>query len=61
MINLKDQVKQLYSKVRDRFLDYSAKLTKVEDKTGSIVLDFFSRNIFDKSGYNEKNKFLTGI
>lgn len=61
MINLKDQVKKLYIKVRARFLEYSTKLTKVEDKAGSIVSDFFSRTLFSKNAYNEKNKFLTGI
>lgn len=58
--NLKEQIKRLYDQVQTKFIDFSEKLTKNENKVGSIVMDWFSKKI-NKNQFNEKDRFLTGI
>lgn len=49
--NLNDQITPLYNQVRAKFLEFSEKLTKTENKWGSIIGDFFQKNV-NKSKFN---------
>jgi hypothetical protein len=58
--NLNDQITPLYNQVRSKFLEFSEKLTKTENKWGSIIGDFFKKTV-SKTSFSEKDNFLTGI
>jgi|688.fasta_scaffold982473_1 hypothetical protein len=58
--NLNDQITPLYNQVKAKFLDFSEKLTKTENKYTSIIGDFFKKRI-DKTNFSTKDNFLTGI
>ena len=58
--NLIDQITPLYNQVRAKFLEFSDKLTKAENKYASIIGDFFKKRI-DKNNFSTKDNFLTGI
>ena len=58
--NLNEQITPLYNQVRAKFLDFSERLTKEENKYTSIIGDFFKKRI-DRNSFSAKDNFLTGI
>jgi len=57
---LNDQIKRLYNQVHEKFIAYSNLLTEKENKTSSMIKDWFSKK-FATDDFKEKDRFLTGI